>query len=212
MPRQIMRFGEPGFPQPATVIRTQATTAAYALMTDINAYGRQATFNVLADGQTDQGLRVTIGRGTGRTGDQSNDFAVAVERGSSSAVSVGVPNKVVEIDVAAGALLSALKVVIDAETELSSTYFGGETGTNEVQLRESLSYGGDDDAPRKARFKISEGSGYVFFGDAAATDNLASVLLIGRAGAWTGHIPSGAKVYIRHDGGTARAICGEVFD
>ena len=213
MPRQFMRFGEPGYPQPATIIRTQATTTGYVVMAGVNAYGAQATFVILADGEADQGLIVTIGRGAGRNGEDSNGYDVSLEDGSGTTAAVSDANRTVTLRVLnANTTFAQLKAVIDARAELSSVYFGGEDGTSTPELRDTVSENGEPGSPRKARFRINDGAAFLFFGSAAPSDDSGSALVVGRAPAWQGHLPTDAQVFIKHIGSTARTLGAELFD
>lgn len=110
----------------------------------VNAYGPQASFDVRADGSS--GLRVTLARGTGRQAEESNGYAVAIETGASTAVTVSDSMRTIELDIAASATLAAVKNVVDADAALSSVYYGGESGTS-MPLREATvtEYGSGDE-------------------------------------------------------------------
>ena len=213
MPRQFMRFGEPGYPQPATVIRSQATTAAYALMTDINAFGAQATFDILTRDEVDKGLRVTIERGAGRNGADSNGYVVSLVDGSATTAALDDTARTVALTVASLTTgFNTLKTRIDAVAGLSSVYFGGAVQSERPELGDTVSYGGEDGSPRKARFTANGGAVYIFFGSAAPADDTGSALATGAGGIWTGHLPTDAQVYIKHEGSTARDLTAELFD
>ena len=95
----------------------------------INAYGRQGTFDILTDGEDDQGLRVTIERGTNRIADETNGFVVTVTEGAALDVTMVSADGTVDIVLAAATTMAQLKAAVDAYSGLDSDYFGGETGT-----------------------------------------------------------------------------------
>ena len=214
MARQIQRYGEPGYPQPATVIRTQATTTSYVVMSGgVNAYGRQATFDIFTRDQTDRGLRVTIERGTGRNGADANGYAVTLIDGSNTSAVLNDTARTVALTVTGLTTgFNTLKAQIDGVSGLSSVYFGGAVASERPELGSTVSANGEDGSPRKARFRVNDGAVFLFFGSAAPANDAGSALVVGRAPPWQGYLPADAQVYIKHIGSTARSLSAEVFD
>ena len=101
---------------------------------NIHAYGMQGHFDVFADGEDDQGLRITIERGTHRIADETNGFEVTFVDGAADANLTSAMRTLVLTGEDGTTLLSALKTAVDAISGLDSDYFGGETGTNAVAM------------------------------------------------------------------------------
>lgn len=101
------------------------------------ADGAQGTFDILGDGQTSQGLRVTLGRASGRFGADSNGYRVTFAAGTGT-VSINDATRMIPITFPDDTALSFLKTIIDAVAGLSSVYFGGETGASTIADADTL--------------------------------------------------------------------------
>ena len=108
---------------------------SYSNPTGFNNYGNQATFDILSDGETDQGLRVTIARAQ-LSAINSNGVSISVTVGNSRSATLSAANKTVTIVLTASTTLGQIKSTIDAATGLSSVYFGGGASGNATDAQE----------------------------------------------------------------------------
>ena len=164
----------------------------------IDARGAQATFDILATGQTDQGLRITLGRGTGRIAEDSNGYLVEFASGAVDAA-LDDSARTITLTIQASTTLAGLKTELDAVTGLTSAYFGGETGTNDPTATAGRTVGGTRDLVGWLRiFVPSANEGLLKFGTAVPTTEPGS-RLVSRVG-WEGVLPRSQRIYTKRGG------------
>ena len=134
-----------------------------------------------ADGTNDSvdkenGLRVTIGR-TVLVANNSNGINVKLTNIDAENVSITFDSIVKRLfgNVKNATDLAAIKVIIDAITGFSSTYFGTEDGTGLVGIFiEDVSSGGTSDKTRWYRISLN-GDCFVYTGKSIPDDNTTSI-------------------------------------
>ena len=169
----------------------------------IEAFGRQAGFDILADGSASAGLRVTIERGTNRRAEESNGYAVSVTEGAALSVTLTdtAGAEAVAIVLAAATTMAQLKAAVDAVAGLASEYFGGETGTGGTAAQDV-----DDSAgasyDRWAAVQVSTNGAYFrYLGESAPADDSGSVIARGDVEAIGRFmLPPGQQVWLKRTG------------
>ena len=161
-----------------------------------NAYGIQADFHLLTQGETDEGLRIITERATYPT-DQLNGLRVIVRTESPTAATLDVSAGTLTIDVASSTTgLNTVKARVDAVTGLTSAYFGTETGSGRPTRGEGAFDGGVRDEAVVMRI-LPDGTVLMFVGAAAPTDTSECAMI--RPGLFAPHytIPAGQLVWLR---------------
>ena len=186
------------------VVRVEAG-AAYALVNGIDGRGVQPTFDLLADGEDDQGLRITTARGQIAT-TAGNGIRVVLDTGAgATAAAYDTPTRTLTIStVSLATALSLVKARVDALAQFGSAYFGGENGTNAADHTGGEFAGATDD--RIVRLRVtaaaeghnSDGT-YMFFGNAVPANDGAS-RLVTQGETWKGHMPRGLRPYVKRAG------------
>ena len=191
----------------ASVDATAGLTSAYfggeTGTGDAGATNTVSAGGVDATADDSQGLEITIAR-AGLAADASNGVEATVEHGSASAVTFDAAGKDMEVDVLAGALLSAIKTLVDAETHLSSEYFGGETGTSEPGLGVFTSARGVEDQWMAVRIYAARASTnpglHVFVGASAPANDNGSVYWTDEAGPFMAMVPPSQRIWFKRIG------------
>ena len=186
------------------VVRVEAG-ANYALVNGVDGRGVQATFELLADGEDDQGLRITTPRAQIAT-TAGNGIRVVLETGAgASAAAYDAPTRTLTIStVSLATVLSLIKARVDALAQFSSAYYGGENGTSAADHAGGEFAGGTDDRIIRLRVTAaaeghnSDGT-YMFFGAAAPANDGAS-RLVTQGESWKGHMPRGLRPYVKRAG------------
>ena len=180
-------------PADAVVYNAILFGAAWTLR-DTGAAGPQSSYDLLTQGQTDRGLRISSERATYPT-DQLNGVLVIVRTESPTAATLDLAAETLTIDVAGVTTgLNTVKARVDAVAGLTSAYFGGETGSGRPTRGEGRFSGGEPD--RRAWLSIhtaDNNPGLIKFGTAVPTDAVGS-RVVGRSG-WSGLVPPAQNVY-----------------
>ena len=174
---------------------------------DIGAFGTQATFDVLTQGNANRGLRISTERATYPT-DQLNGLRVIVRTESPSAATLDVDAGTLIIDVAGESTgLNTVKARVDAVAGLTSAYFGGENGAGRPTRGEGQFSGGTPDRWAWISAHTADNNpGLLRFGAAVPTDDTGS-RVVGRSG-WGGLVPPGQSVYARR--GSSNDVRGSI--
>ena len=189
--------------RPADAIRQQSDLGDQAYESysgnGIQAYGRQATFDILNLSQDGRGLRVKILR-SHAAAEASNGYSVSVTVGNSLAVSVTASNKAITIGLLAATTMAQLKTRVDANSNLSSVYFGGETGTGPTDAQEVADTdSGVEDQWAAVRYVVT-GDVFISIGTAApSNDNVARIMRSNTLNNF--RIPPGQLAWIKRVGG-----------
>ena len=165
----------------------------------INAFGDQPTFDLLADGHDDRGLRITLLRGDGRNGANGNGYTVDTTEGSLASGSIDDAARVVEIGIPLGSILSAVKLEVDGANYLSGVYFGGENGSSTSGRNEGAFAGGTPDLP--AWYEVhpeATTAAYIATGTSAPTD--ATAELASRFLPHGRFLPAGHRIWTHRSG------------
>ena len=144
-----------------------------------------------------QGLRVTLARSS-LAAALSNGVSVEIEQGAASAATFSTTSRNVEIDATAAADLDDLKTLIDAETGLSSSYFGGETGTGLPFLENKATFTATRD-PRGV-YRIVSGSQLYAHPGTAAPSSDSGVRIIAPHVVQHGRLAPGERLWIKRVG------------
>lgn len=199
-------MGYPSTLPKADVIVYDADLAgtSYGAPAGANGFGAQATFDIMGDGQDDQGLRVTIARGAGREAIASDGYAVSFVVGAAG-VTVNHAARTIVVAMPDDSALSLFKSTIDGDAALSSAYFGGETGSSTVADASSLeareSGGGTPDVACYFRLML-DGDGHLYVGAAAPANDSGSRFVPGNVPV-DGMIPPGEQAWLSAVGATA---------
>lgn len=107
--------------------------AAWEAKPNINALSTQATFDLPVDGETANGLRIQLGRGT-FFAEQANNVQVLVAVDTSLAAAEAAyveATRTLTITYSSGTqAFAAVKTAVDAITGFSSSYYGNAAGTD----------------------------------------------------------------------------------
>ena len=179
-----------------------ASGGSYEKTDGHNAFGDQAYFDMYGMDSgariAGQGLRVTLGRGTGRQAMESSDYVVTISRGTRAA-SFDDTARTVTIVATATSTLAQMKTTIDAVAGLSSAYFGGEDGTATAESAAAAFTTRTDfaTADKYAWFRVtSDGDGVMFLGTAVPSDNSGSAFIPGNTPI-IGMLPPGDELWLR---------------
>ena len=179
---------------------TLSSSTTWAAISSARAYGRQARFDILSDGETDQGLRVSLLRAAAAA-EVSNGYAVTLTLGSARSVTVTNTTKTIAIVVTASTTMAQLKTAIDANSNLGSAYFGGGGGTDATDAQEVAdSAGGIEDQWAFVRIRC-QGDLWIAMRTAVPTNlNNASMCKAEYPNDFM--LPPGDQVYLRSRTGT----------
>ena len=198
--------------KPDVVAQGTIFGSAYAAPAGIDAFGRQATFDIRNRNDNTMGLRVTIARSlAGAAAENSNGFAIDITHANGDALDITFTpvDRTITGNVRNATALSAVKSLIDAETGLSSEYYGGETGTGRPAATHVLSAGGQYDRPFLLEIRAN-GNGYVYIGSAAPTVDTASEF-VRNSCPLNRVVPPGERPYLKRMGGTNVAASASLW-
>ena len=109
--------------------------SAWEAKAGMNVLSTQATFDIPVEGETANGLRISLARGTFGA-EQANDVrvVVAVDTGLAAATAAYVEaTKTLTITYSSAAqAFATVKTAVDANTGISSAYYGNATGADEA--------------------------------------------------------------------------------
>ena len=190
------------FTRPAdAVVESSATTTWEAAGTGINAYGRQASFDFLSDGAAVRGLRISILR-SANAAEASNGYVITVTQANARSVTVDDSAKTVAIVLTGATTLGQLKTAIDADTSLTSVYFGGGAAGNATSTQDIADSAGGIEDQWAAALIMGQSDLYIQTGTAAPTA-ITSAIVVRISGRHI-LIPPGETLYRRSRTGTAR--------
>ena len=146
-PKQVHALDYP-FILPPDTIRYAADLGDFGweTATGFTNLGSQATFDIFAEGSTTQGLRVTIARAALAAG-ASNGVVVNVIHDTPRTVTFTVADKTIDIQAGEPNTLSQVKTSVDADTNLTSAYFGSEAGTSTFDPTSLVTSNATEDRP-----------------------------------------------------------------
>ena len=107
--------------------------AAWEAKTNINALSTQASFDTPVEGETANGLRISLGRGT-FFAEAANDVLVVVAvdttLAAATAAYVAATRTLTITHSSGNQAFAAVKTAVDAITGISSSYYGNAAGTD----------------------------------------------------------------------------------